>query len=222
MTPSGSAECSETVERAEVAEACEYLKKSENSAVGPSDMRDRNGANAAPASHPCATHTRYNTKPNLERTTVPGKQRTRPPGGGSRARCMTLCRPGRSGEAPIQCLEEQVDSPALLVDRGDGRDGSRPHCRSPPRGCSARTRRRGGRAPPHRPRRQAGGPPVPAPERGRRPAAGRTRGRASLPPGGLAPPVGCPARSPRVPGGGLRRGRGGCRTAPGFALSVDQ
>ncbi len=62
VTPSGSAECGETVERAEVAEAREYPKKSENSAVGPSDMRARNGANAAPASHPCVTHTRYNTK----------------------------------------------------------------------------------------------------------------------------------------------------------------
>ncbi len=46
-----------------------------------------------------------------------------PAGAGSRARCMTLCRPGRSGEAPLQRLEEQVDFPALLVDRGDGRGG---------------------------------------------------------------------------------------------------
>ena len=49
------------------------------------------------------------------------------------------------------------------------------------------------------------GPPVPAPGRGRRPAACPARGRASLPPGRPAPPVGCPLRSPRVPGGG--RGR---------------
>ena len=36
---------------------------------------------------------------------------------------MRLCRPGRSGEALIQRLEEQVDFPAFLVDGGDGRDG---------------------------------------------------------------------------------------------------
>ena len=36
---------------------------------------------------------------------------------------MTLCRPGRSGEAPIQRLEEPLDFPALLVDGGDGRGG---------------------------------------------------------------------------------------------------
>ena len=90
VTPSGSAECGETVERAEVAEASEYPKNSENSAVGPSDMRDRDGANAAPASHPCATHTRYNTKPNLEKTTVPGKRRTSPPGGGVRVQLAQI------------------------------------------------------------------------------------------------------------------------------------
>ena len=46
-----------------------------------------------------------------------------PAGAGSRAWCMTLCRPGRSGKAPIQRLEEQLDSPTLLVDGGDGRGG---------------------------------------------------------------------------------------------------